>query len=170
MRSKKKPNHELRPNSPSVTAFNAIAMSLSARGRRRLPTTSARNDGQRLDMVGFFIDGSCSISYLLSTCGGEIYVDMRAACKASTLVFEAVRVRPERLDAVKRLLDSNIDIRSQAAHLFWSAIEQRPLGLRLLLCLSCAGSGSSSPCVPDRSWKTHDLCGRTIAWFRRGSL
>src|SRR5215472_3045989 len=101
-------------------------MSLSARGRRRLPTTSARNDGQRLDMVGFFIDGSCSISYLLSTCGGEIYVDMRAACKASILVFEAVRVHPERLDAVKRLLDSNIDIRSQAAHLFWSRSNSAP--------------------------------------------
>jgi hypothetical protein len=79
-------------------------------------------------MVGFFIDGSCSISYLLSTCGGEIYVDLRAACKASTLVFEAVRVRPDRLDAVKRPLDSNIDIRSQVAHRFWSAIEQRLLG------------------------------------------
>jgi hypothetical protein len=118
-------------------------------------------------MVGFFIDGSCSISYLLSTCGGEIYVDMQAACKASILVFEAVRVHPERLDAVKQLLDSNIDIRSQAAHLFWSRSNSAPSPAPLTLSVR-SGSGSSSRCVPDRSWKTHDLCGRTIRLVQTG--
>ena len=44
-------------------------------------------------------------------------------------------------------LDANFDIRSQAAHRFWLALEGRPLGLLLFLCLSSGVGGSYWPCA-----------------------
>lgn len=89
-------------------------------------------------------------------------------------------------------LDSNFDIRSKAAHRFWSAIERRPLGpaplalsfprrQRLILAMRAVdgwleGNNYREIAqglfgrhrVPDRSWKTHDLRGRTIRLVQTG--
>ena len=94
--------------------------------------------------------------------------------------------------AVELPLDSNFDIRSKAALRFWSALERRPLGpapfalsfprrQRLILAMRAMDGwleGNSyreiAQClfgkhrVPDRSWKTHDLRGRTIRLVQTG--
>jgi hypothetical protein len=94
--------------------------------------------------------------------------------------------------AVELPLDSNFDIRSQAAHRFWSALELRPLGppplalsfprqQRLILAMRAVDGwleGNNyreiaqglfgKHRVPDRDWKTHDLRGRTIRLIQTG--
>jgi len=94
--------------------------------------------------------------------------------------------------AIELPLDSNFDIRSQAAHRFWSALEQRPLGppplalsfprrQRLILAMRAVDGwleGNSyrgiaqglfgKHAIPDRDWKTHDLRGRTIRLVQMG--
>jgi len=96
------------------------------------------------------------------------------------------------LFAVKLQLDSNFDIRSQAAHRFWSALEERPLGPpllplsvkrrhRLILAMRAVDGwleGNSyreiaaglfgRHWIPDLGWKTHDLRNRTIRLVKTG--
>ncbi|MGY3473610.1 DUF2285 domain-containing protein [Bradyrhizobium ottawaense] len=91
-------------------------------------------------------------------------------------------------------LDREFDIRLQAAHRFWLALEQRPLGppplalppqarLRLVLALRALDGwleGNSyrkiaeglfgQARIPDRGWKTHDLRSRTIRLVQKGLL
>lgn len=94
--------------------------------------------------------------------------------------------------AVELPLDPNFDIRSLAAHRFWSAIERRPLGpapltlsvprrQRLILAMRAVDGWLEGNThreiaqglfgkhrVPDRAWKTHDLRGRTIRLVQAG--
>jgi hypothetical protein len=94
--------------------------------------------------------------------------------------------------AIELPLDANFDIRSQAAHRFWLALEQRPLGSpplplplqrrqRLILAVRALDGwleGNSyreiaaglfgRRRVPDGDWKSHDLRGRTIRLVRDG--
>ncbi|WP_246667815.1 DUF2285 domain-containing protein [Bradyrhizobium macuxiense] len=96
------------------------------------------------------------------------------------------------LIAIDLPLDSNFDIRLQAARRFWRALEHRPLGApplalsaltrhRLILGLRAVDGwleGNSyrkiaqglfgKPRIPDRGWKTHDLRSRTIRLVRMG--
>jgi hypothetical protein len=96
------------------------------------------------------------------------------------------------LFAVKLQFDSNFDIRSQAAHRFWSALEERPLGpppvplpvkrrQRLILAMRALDGwleGNSyreiaaglfgRHRIPDLGWKTHDLRNRTIRLVKTG--
>lgn len=96
------------------------------------------------------------------------------------------------LFAVELPLDSSFDIRSQAAHRFWLALEQRPLGppllglpfqrrRRLILAVRALDGwleGNSyreiaeglfgRRRVPDRGWKSHDLRGRTVRLVQTG--
>ncbi|WP_245509406.1 DUF2285 domain-containing protein [Bradyrhizobium zhanjiangense] len=91
-------------------------------------------------------------------------------------------------------LDRDFDVRLQAAHRFWLALKQRPLGpptlaltprarLRLILALSAldgwlegnsyrkiAEGLSGKARIPDRGWKTHDLRSRTICLVKKGLL
>ncbi|WFU37091.1 DUF2285 domain-containing protein [Bradyrhizobium brasilense] len=94
--------------------------------------------------------------------------------------------------AVDLPLDRDFDLRLQAAHRFWLALEQRPLGRpplaqsigtrhRHILALRAMDGwlegnsyrkiaqglfGHSS--IPDRGWKTHDLRSRTIRLVQTG--
>jgi hypothetical protein len=94
--------------------------------------------------------------------------------------------------AVELPLDANFDIRSQAAHRFWLALEERPLGSpplplplqrrqRLILAVRALDGwleGNSyreiaaglfgRRRVPDGDWKSHDLRGRTIRLVHTG--
>ncbi|WGR93343.1 DUF2285 domain-containing protein [Bradyrhizobium sp. ISRA443] len=94
--------------------------------------------------------------------------------------------------AVDLPLDRNFDLRLQAAHRFWLALEQRPVGRpplaqsigtrhRHILALRAVDGwleGNSyrniaqglfgKPRIPDRGWKTHDLRSRTIRLVRMG--
>ncbi|WP_456659828.1 DUF2285 domain-containing protein [Bradyrhizobium sp. JR3.5] len=94
--------------------------------------------------------------------------------------------------AVDLPLDRNFDIRLQAAHRFWLALEHRPLGppplalsilrrQRLTLALRAVDGwleGNSyrkiaqglfgALRIPDRGWKTHDLRSRTIRLVQTG--
>ncbi|WP_246799557.1 DUF2285 domain-containing protein [Bradyrhizobium sp. CCBAU 51753] len=96
------------------------------------------------------------------------------------------------LVAVDLPLDRNFDIRLQAAHRFWRALEQRPIGSpplaqsiatrhRHILSLRALDGwleGNSyrqiaqglfgALRVPDRAWKTHDLRSRTIRLVKMG--
>jgi Uncharacterized conserved protein (DUF2285) len=96
------------------------------------------------------------------------------------------------LFVVELQFDSNFDIRSQAAHRFWSALEERPLGppllplspqrrRRLILAMRALDGwleGNSyreiaaglfgKHRIPDRGWKTHDLRTRTIRLVQTG--
>ncbi|WP_407151177.1 DUF2285 domain-containing protein [Bradyrhizobium sp. ORS 86] len=89
-------------------------------------------------------------------------------------------------------LDRNFDVRLQAAHRFWLALEQRPAGPpplaqsiasrhRHTLALRAVDGwvkGHSyrdiaqglfgKPRIPDRGWKTHDLRSRTIRLVQMG--
>jgi hypothetical protein len=89
-------------------------------------------------------------------------------------------------------LDANFDIRAQAAHRFWLALEERPLGSpplalpvqrrrRLTLAVRALDGwleGNSyreiaeglfgRRRVPDRGWKAHDLRGRTVRLVQTG--
>ncbi|SPP98051.1 DUF2285 domain-containing protein [Bradyrhizobium vignae] len=91
-------------------------------------------------------------------------------------------------------LDRDFDFRLQAAHRFWRALEQHPLGppplalppqarLRLVLALRALDGwleGNSyrkiaeglfgKARIPDRGWKTHDLRRRTIRLVQKGLL
>jgi len=94
--------------------------------------------------------------------------------------------------AVDLPLDANFDIRSHAAHRFWLALEERPLGSpplplpfqrrqRLILAARALDGwleGNSyreiaaglfgRRRVPDRGWKSQDLRGRTIRLVHTG--
>ncbi|WP_253626030.1 DNA -binding domain-containing protein [Bradyrhizobium sp. USDA 4515] len=96
------------------------------------------------------------------------------------------------LVAVDLPLDRNFDIRLQAAHQFWLALEQRPVGRppltqsvtsrhRHVLALRGVDGwleGNSYRKIaqglfgvhriPDRGWKTHDLRSRTIRLVQMG--
>ncbi|RXG85864.1 DUF2285 domain-containing protein [Bradyrhizobium zhanjiangense] len=89
-------------------------------------------------------------------------------------------------------LDRNFDVRLQAAHRFWLALERRPVGPppltpsigarhRHILALRAVDGwleGNSyrniaqglfgKPRIPDRGWKTHDLRSRTIRLVQQG--
>ncbi|SPP98015.1 conserved protein of unknown function [Bradyrhizobium vignae] len=89
-------------------------------------------------------------------------------------------------------LDRNFDLRLQAAHRFWLALERRPVGRpplapsigaqhRHILALRATDGwleGNSyriiaqglfgKSRIPDRGWKTHDLRSRTIRLVRQG--
>ncbi|PDT63986.1 hypothetical protein CO683_41100 [Bradyrhizobium ottawaense] len=89
-------------------------------------------------------------------------------------------------------LDRNLGLRLQAAHRFWLALEQRPVGRpplaqsigsrhRHVLALRAVDGwleGNSyrniaqglfgKPRIPDRGWKTHDLRSRTIRLVQMG--
>ena len=94
--------------------------------------------------------------------------------------------------AVELPLDPDFDVRLQAAHRFWSALEQRPLGPplpalsfqrrhRLILAIRALDAWTEGNTyreiaaglfgkhrIPDRAWKTHDLRGRTIRLVQAG--
>jgi hypothetical protein len=94
--------------------------------------------------------------------------------------------------ALELPLDSNFDIRSQAAHRFWSALEERPLGppllplsfqrrQRLILAIRALDGWTEGNSyreiaeglfgkhrISDRGWKTHDLRSRTIRLVQSG--
>ena len=94
--------------------------------------------------------------------------------------------------AVELPLDTNFDIRSLAAHRFWLALQERPLGhsalpltfqrrQRLILAVRALDGwleGNSYRDIADglfgrrrtadRGWKTHDLRGRTIRLVQTG--
>ena len=94
--------------------------------------------------------------------------------------------------AVELPLDVDFDVRMQAAHRLWAALEERPVGPRFPRCLLSVGSGLRSPTragcdgrratpiaqsqracfgkdrIPDRAWKTHDLRNRTIRLVQSG--
>ncbi|WP_407151194.1 DUF2285 domain-containing protein [Bradyrhizobium sp. ORS 86] len=94
--------------------------------------------------------------------------------------------------AVDLPLDRDFDIRLQAAHRFWLALEQRPIGSvplaqsiatrrRHILALRAIDGwleGNSyrkiaqglfgTLRIPDRGWKTHDLRSRTIRVVQMG--
>jgi len=96
------------------------------------------------------------------------------------------------LFAVELQLDSNFDVRSKAAHRFWSALEGRPLGppllplasqrrQRLILAMRAldgwlegnnyreiAAGLFGRHRIPDRGWKTHDLRNRVIRLVQTG--
>ncbi|WP_433994805.1 DUF2285 domain-containing protein, partial [Bradyrhizobium pachyrhizi] len=94
--------------------------------------------------------------------------------------------------AVDLLLDRHFDLRLQAAHRFWLALERRPVGSpplaqstgardRHILALRAVDGwleGNSyrniarglfgKARLPDRGWKTHDLRSRTIRLVKTG--
>ena len=94
--------------------------------------------------------------------------------------------------AVELPLDVDFDVRTQAAHRLWSALEERPLGpalpalslqrrQRLSLAIRALDGwkeGNSYRAIaeglfgkdriPDRAWKTHDLRNRTIRLVQSG--
>ncbi|MGY4158076.1 hypothetical protein ACVINW_003918 [Bradyrhizobium sp. USDA 4461] len=96
------------------------------------------------------------------------------------------------LVAVDLPFDRNFDLRLQAAHRFWLALERRPVGRPLLaqssgtrrrhiLALRAVDGwleGNSyrniarglfgKSRIPDRAWKTHDLRSRTIRLVQMG--
>ncbi|TKV77717.1 DUF2285 domain-containing protein [Bradyrhizobium elkanii] len=96
------------------------------------------------------------------------------------------------LVAVDLPLDRNFDLRLQAAHRFWLALQQRPVGSpplaqsiatqhRHILALRALDGwlqGNSyrnlaeglfgKHRIPDRGWKTHDLRSRTIRLVQMG--
>ncbi|WP_420969540.1 DUF2285 domain-containing protein [Bradyrhizobium sp. B120] len=96
------------------------------------------------------------------------------------------------LVAVDLPLDRNFDLRLQAAHRFWLALQQRPVGPpplaqsigtqhRHILALRAVDGwleGNSyrniaqglfgAHRIPDRGWKTHDLRSRTIRLVQMG--
>jgi hypothetical protein len=94
--------------------------------------------------------------------------------------------------AVELPLDVDFDVRMQAAHRLWSALEERPLGpplpalslqrrQRLSLAIRALDGWTEGNTyraiaeglfgkdrIPDRAWKTHDLRNRTIRLVRSG--
>ncbi|WP_271627888.1 DUF2285 domain-containing protein [Bradyrhizobium sp. CCBAU 11445] len=96
------------------------------------------------------------------------------------------------LVAVELSFDRNFDVRLQAAHRFWMALEQHPIGRpplapsigaqhRHILALRATDGwleGNSyrniaqglfgKSRIPDRGWKTHDLRSRTIRLVHQG--
>ena len=94
--------------------------------------------------------------------------------------------------AVALPLDADFDVRLQAAHRFWSALEERPIGppvpalslqrrQRLTLAMRALdgwtqGNSYSEIAqglfgthrIPGRAWKTHDLRSRTVRLVQTG--
>ncbi|WP_024342633.1 DNA -binding domain-containing protein [Bradyrhizobium japonicum] len=94
--------------------------------------------------------------------------------------------------AVELRLDADFDIRLQAAHRFWSALEERPIGpsvpplslqrrQRLTLAIRALDGWTQGNSyreiaeglfgkyrIPSRAWKTHDLRSRTIRLVQTG--